>query len=43
MLLVVLCRDGEHELYYNLLLEEEPEHKLQVTSTAGQTAAFIRL
>jgi hypothetical protein len=28
----LLCRDGEDELYYNMLLEEEPEHKLQVTA-----------
>jgi hypothetical protein len=27
-----LCSDGEDELYYNLLLEEEPGHKLQVSN-----------
>lgn len=24
------CRDGEDELYYNMLLEEDPWNKLQV-------------
>jgi hypothetical protein len=35
LLLPLVCRDGEDELYYNMLLEEEPEHKLQVTSVAA--------
>jgi hypothetical protein len=39
----VVCRDGEDELYYNMLLEEEPEHKLQVTSTALANSCLDRL
>lgn len=31
----VVHRDGEDELYYNMLLEEEPAHKLQVNAVLG--------
>jgi hypothetical protein len=29
------CRDGEDELYYNMLLEEDPAHKLQINAVLG--------
>jgi hypothetical protein len=38
---VVLCSDGEDELYYKILLEEEAGHKLQVTSSAAVLADAI--